>query len=66
MAASLKFTSNQMGDVGKRYCIMRIGQCQDLKGLKTVWESISPAFQKDADVFAIKEQMKRQLEKEKQ
>lgn len=55
-----------MGDVGKQYCIMRLGSCKDLGGLKTVWGSISPAFQNDPDVKGMKDQMKAQFMRERE
>lgn len=49
-------------DPGRAFAMARLSQAPDLEALKTVWGSLGITYQRDADIAALKDQLKAQME----
>lgn len=48
---------------GRAHCISRLSSCPDIDALARVWSGLGKAYQKDDEVSAFKDKMKKQFEK---
>lgn len=47
---------------GRAFVIARLCDAPDINGLRTVWQSLGTTYQRDTELAALKDQLKRQME----
>lgn len=48
---------------GKAHVVSRLGDCPDLAALRRVWDGLAYAYQRDPEILALKDRLKKELAK---
>lgn len=52
-------------DSGRIFVIARLCDAPNINGLRAVWQSLGATYQRDPELAALKDQLKRQMEAQK-